>query len=147
MLWLRATKSISVPGDCRTLVERATHADYLRDLATTFGGRWLDLWRELFDDAAQKSQLADASLIDWKRPYREALVNKWIPTRLGDGTITIAVRNLVSPFTGKRIKALPIPGRWLRDVDPPDGPIEAFDGRLNIGTQNYSYTRLGLLRT
>jgi CRISPR-associated endonuclease/helicase Cas3 len=143
--WLRTAKCISVPGDCRTLVERATHADYLRDLATSLGGRWLDLWRELFDDAAQKAQLADASLIDWERPYREALVNEWIPTRLGDGTITVAVRNLVSPFTGKRIEALPIPARWLRNVVPPDEPVDALDGRLNIGTQNYSYTRLGLL--
>jgi CRISPR-associated endonuclease/helicase Cas3 len=145
--WLRSTKCISVPGDCRILVERATHADFLGDLATSIGGRWLDLWRELFDNAAQKAQLADASLIDWERPYREALVNEWIPTRLGDGTITIAVRNLVSPFTGIGIEALPIPARWLRNVVPPDEPVDALDGRLSVGTQNYSYGRLGLLRT
>ena len=46
-----------------------------------------------------KAQLADATLIDWMRPYREALVNEWLPTRLGDGTVTVAVKNLVSPFT------------------------------------------------
>jgi hypothetical protein len=104
------------------------------------------LWRELFDDAAQKAQLADASLMDGERPYRDALVNEWIPTRLGDGTITITVRNLLSPFTGKRIEALPIPARWLRNVVPPDEPVDALGGRLSVGTQNYSYTRLGLLR-
>jgi CRISPR-associated endonuclease/helicase Cas3 len=145
--WLRTAKGISIPEDCRTLVERATHADYLRDLATSIGGRWLDLWRELFDDAAQKSQLAETSLVDWKRAYREALVNEWLPTRLGDGTITVAVRNLASPFTGKRIEALPIPARWLRNVVPPEEPIDATGDRLSIGSQNFSYTPVGLRRT
>jgi CRISPR-associated endonuclease/helicase Cas3 len=31
--WLRAGRSISIPDDCRSLVERATHADYLREMA------------------------------------------------------------------------------------------------------------------
>jgi CRISPR-associated endonuclease/helicase Cas3 len=145
--WLQAHKRITIPNDCRTLVERATHADYLRELAQSLGDHWTDLWRELFDRAAINTQMAQASLIDWGRPYREALVDKWIPTRLGDGTITIAVRNLVSPFTGKSIEALPIPVRWLQNVVPPDEPVNALDGRLSVGTQNYSYTRLGLLRT
>jgi CRISPR-associated endonuclease/helicase Cas3 len=144
--WLRIAKAISIPNDCRTLVERATHADYLHELAASIGGRWLDLWRELFDDAARQTQLAETSLIDWKRAYRETLVNEWIPTRLGDGTVTLALRNLVSPFTGKTIEALPFPSRWLRGVLPPDAPIVAIDGRLSIGGRDYSYSRLGLLR-
>jgi CRISPR-associated endonuclease/helicase Cas3 len=97
--WLHLGRSISIPDDCRSLVERATHADYLREMAASLGGSWTDLWRDLFDEAAVKTQLADASLIDWTRPYREALVNEWLPTRLGDGTITVAVKNLISPFT------------------------------------------------
>ena len=52
------------PDDCRILVERATHADYLREMAESLGGRWTDLWRELFDKAAIDAQLAEASLID-----------------------------------------------------------------------------------
>jgi hypothetical protein len=94
-----------------------------------------------------KAQLADASLIDWRRPYRDALVNEWLPTRLGDGTVTIAVRNLVSPFTGDEIKALPVPGRWLRGSTPPGEQIDARDGRLRIGGQACTYGRLGLLKT
>ena len=70
---------------CRSLVERATHADYLRDMAVSLGGSWTDLWRELFDEAAIKAQLAEASLIDWRRPYREALVNKWCRPALEKG--------------------------------------------------------------
>jgi CRISPR-associated endonuclease/helicase Cas3 len=144
--WLHSGRGISIPGDCRTLVERATHADYLREMADALGGSWTDLWRELFDEAAIKAQLAEASLIDWREPYRKALVNEWLPTRLGEGTITVAVQNLVSPFTGQEINALPIPGRWLRGTVLSDEPINAVDGRLRIGSRDYSYDRLGIRR-
>jgi hypothetical protein len=93
-----------------------------------------------------KAQLAEASLIDWQRPYREALVNEWLPTRLGEGTVTVAVKNVVSPFTGQEIEALPIPGRWLRGVVFPDEPINAVDQQLRIGTQDFIYDRLGIRR-
>jgi CRISPR-associated endonuclease/helicase Cas3 len=144
--WLDSGRSISIPDDCRSLVERATHADYLREMAESLGGSWTDLWRELFDDAAIRSQLAEASLIDWKRPYREALVNERLPTRLGEGAITVAVKDLVSPFTGQEIEALPIPARWLRGITLPDEPVNAFDGQLLVGTQNFTYDRLGIRR-
>jgi hypothetical protein len=144
--WLQSGRSISIPDDCRTLVERATHADYLRQMADALCGSWTDLWRELFDEAAIKAQLAEASLIDWRRSYREALVNEWLPTRLGEGTVTVAVENLVSPFTGQEIEALPIPGRWLRGTVLPDEPINAANGRLRIGSQDYTYNRLGIQR-
>jgi hypothetical protein len=64
-----------------------------------------------------KAQLAEASLIDWDRPYRdrEALVSEWLPTRFGKGTVTVAVKNLVSPFTGQKIEALPIRALRLRN--------------------------------
>jgi CRISPR-associated endonuclease/helicase Cas3 len=143
---LRSGRSISIPDDCRALVERATHADHLRKTAAMLGGRWTDLWRELFDAAAIEAQLAEASLIDWSRSYREALVNERLPTRLGEGTVTVAVENLVSPFTGQQIKALPIPGRWLRGTVLPDRPVNAAGGQLRIGTQNYMYDRFGVQR-
>jgi CRISPR-associated endonuclease/helicase Cas3 len=144
--WLGSGRGISIPGDCRTLVERATHADYLRQMADALRGSWTDLWRELFDEAAIKAQLAEASLIDWRRSYREALVNEWLPTRLGEGTVAVAVKNLVSPFTGQQINALPIPGRWLRGTVLPDEPINAVDGRLRIGMRDYTYSRFGIQR-
>ena len=144
--WVLSHGSISVPDDCRVLVERATHADFLREMAGSLGGHWTDLWRNLFDAAAMKAQLADATLIDWMRPYREALVNEWLPTRLGDGTVTVAVKNLVSPFTCERIEALPLPARWLRGTIPPDEPIPVVEGRSRIGTGDYGYSRLGIHR-
>jgi len=144
--WLRSGRSVSIPDDCRSLVERATHADYLHQIAESLGGSWMDLWRNLFDEAAIRAQLAETSLIDWKRPYREALVNEWLPTRLGEGTVTAAVNGLVSPFAGQEIKALPIPGRWLRGAVLPDEPIIAEGGQFRVGTQDYIYDRLGTRR-
>jgi hypothetical protein len=47
----------------------------------------------------------------------------WLPTRLADGTVTIAVENLNSPFTNEPIEALPVAGRWLKGVSIPEGPI------------------------
>jgi CRISPR-associated endonuclease/helicase Cas3 len=144
--WIASKNCISVPNDCRELVERATHADYLRERAADLGGHWVDLWRELFDDGMMKAQLAQSSLIDWRRPYREALVHEWLPTRLGDGTVTVAVRNLASPFTGDQIDALAVPGRWFRGNFPPEEPIEVHRGHLSIGGQDCTYDRLGLLK-
>ncbi len=94
--------------------------------------------------AAMQMQLAEASLIDWMRPYHDALVNEWLPTRLGEGTITVAVQNLVSPFTGKEIEALPIPGRWLRGEAVPDEPVKAEGQQVRIGTKQCLYDRFGV---
>ena len=45
-----------------------------------------------------------------------ALCDERQMTRLGDGTIDVEVNGLVSPFDGKRISRIPVPGRWLQGV-------------------------------
>jgi hypothetical protein len=75
-----------------------------------------------------------------------AVFSHWLPTRLGDGTVTVAVKNVASPFTGQEIKALPVPGRWLRRTVLPEEPVKAVDGQLRIGTRAYTYDRLGIRR-
>lgn len=144
--WVQTRNQISVPEDCRALVERSTHADYLREVAQSLGGDWVNLWRSLFDKAAIHTQLAQTSLINWQRPYREALVSEWLPTRLGEGAVTVAVRNLASPFTQKPLTALPIPGSWLRGVTPPEEVVDAVGGLIVIGPKSFRYDRLGLVR-
>jgi CRISPR-associated endonuclease/helicase Cas3 len=143
--WLQTHKQITVPDDCRTLVERATHADYLRDMARSLGKHWTDLWRDLFDKAAINEQLAETSLIDWRRPYRDAIVSEWLPTRLGDGSVTVAVNNLLSPFTQRQLTALPIPGRWLRGIIASEEVVKVTDDRIQIGVKCFKYSRLGLV--
>jgi CRISPR-associated endonuclease/helicase Cas3 len=41
--WLHLGRGISIPDDCRSLVERATHADYLREMAASLGGSWTNI--------------------------------------------------------------------------------------------------------
>ena len=65
---------------------------------------------------------------------------------LGEETITVTVKNLVSPFTGQKTEALPIPVRWLRGVALPDEPITAVNQQLRIGTEQFAYDRLGIRR-
>ena len=98
------------------------------------------LTREPFDEAAMKARPSSIGGDPIAKP------SLWLPTRLADGTVTVAVTNLVSPFTGQEINALPIPGRWLRGVVLPDEPINVVNGRLRIGTQDYAYNRLGIQR-
>jgi hypothetical protein len=142
---LGSGRGISIPDDCRELAERATHADHLRELSQTLGGSWPRLWRNTFDKAAVDRQLAEASLIDWERPYREALVNEWLPTRLGEGSVTVAVTDLISPFTGRAIEALPIAVRWLSPgFVPRDKRVAVADGQFQIGGKNFVYDRFGV---
>lgn len=54
----------------------------------------------------------------------------------------MAVKNLVSPFNGQEINALPIPGRWLRGIVLPDEPTDAVGGQLRIGSEDYTYDRV-----
>jgi hypothetical protein len=65
---------------------------------------------------------------------------------LGEGAVTVAVKNLISPFTGNEISALPIPGSWLRGVVVSEEPINALGRQVGIGNQNVTYDRLGVRR-
>jgi hypothetical protein len=104
--WVRTHGEIVVPDHSRVLVERATHADHLRELADQAGEKWQALWRRLFERARIEAQLAEAGLVDWSRPYRDAVIDDRYVTRLGEGT-TVATPGLISPFTGGPIEAPP----------------------------------------
>lgn len=145
--WILRKREIGVPRDSRQLVELATHADQLKSLATSLGGAWPSLWRRLFDKNVQLSQLGENSIIDWSRPYRENLVGEFLPTRLGEGSVTIAVEGLNSPFTGDDIDVLAVPARWLAEGNVEfNSPATANGASLQIGGLALSYDHLGLQR-
>jgi len=146
--WVRTHGEIVVPDHSRVLVERATHADHLREVADRAGEEWQALWRRLFERARIDAQLAEAGLIDWSRPYRNALIDDRYVTRLGEGTVTVATPGLVSPFTGDPIPAVPIPGSWLaRAKVEVEQDIAVVTGRqVQIGALTLTYDRLGLQR-
>jgi len=58
----------------------------------------------------------------------------------------VAVKNVVSPFTGQEINAFPVPSRWLRGVVLPEEPITCVGGQLSIANQAFTYDRLGIRR-
>jgi CRISPR-associated endonuclease/helicase Cas3 len=117
--WLRTHGAVSVPGDVRSMVELATHADHLEARAMVYGGRWMALWQRLYGDAIADSQQALAGLVDRSRGYEQAMVNERVPTRLGDGSVDVEVNgSLRSPFTGETIASLSIRANWLREAEP-----------------------------
>jgi hypothetical protein len=88
-----------VPADVREIVERATHADHLRNRAEFYGGRWVALWQYVFGNATADAQQALAGLIDQRLGYDQALINERVPTRLSDGSVDVEVRgDLQSPY-------------------------------------------------
>lgn len=145
MSFIRLRGRIVTPRDCRELVESATHVDHLREIAEERGGLWTLLWRTIYGDAAMKEQLGAAGLVDWSRPYADAVINDRFATRLGDGTIDIMCSGLRSPFDGAAIDCLPIPARWLRDIA--DTEVAQVDGdRITVGAVALRYDATGLHR-
>lgn len=145
--WISEHSRIIVPQDSRVLVERATHADYLREQAEEAGSNWQALWRRLYQKSQVQVQLANAGLVDWTKPYREAVINDQYATRLGEGSVTVQTAGLISPFTGRAISALPIPGRWLAGLDEINhAAVRVSEGRFMIGGLTFLYSAIGLQR-
>jgi CRISPR-associated endonuclease/helicase Cas3 len=137
------------PADVRLLVETATHPDSLQAFADRCG--WTCLWQETWGKRLAQRQSAQGGLLDWTRPYAEQPVTDAVPTRLGDGMVTLKLSTPIpSPFTGAIIEALPLPGRWLRDVAPGTPGVPAADGDegslINVGGKQFRYSVLGLCR-
>ena len=143
--WIEEHGIITVPDHSRELVERATHADYLRSEAKRLGSAWTRLWERLYSEESRREQLADAGLVDWSRDYAQTTVNEGIVTRLGDGTVDVAV-DLTSPFDGTEIKRVPVPIRWLRDVSA-DEDVFCENNRVTIGNRRFFYSETGLSRS
>ena len=89
----------------------------------------------------------EAGLVDWSRPYRNALIDDRYVTRLGEGAVTIATPGLVSPFTGDPIAAIPVPSSWLARAKVEDeAEAVVSDRQIQIGALTLTYDRLGLQR-
>ena len=145
MTWLRKRGQINVPDDSRTLVEQTTHVDYLETVAAQLGGAWPRLWEQLIGQSTAERQLGEAALIDWNRPYAEALCDDWHATRLGEGTIDVEVEGtLQSSLTRESVEVLPVPGRWLRDEKDDQRAKVVSSNKLSVGNVELQYDELGL---
>ena len=142
--WVRNRDAIVAPDDCRELVERATHPDHLRHVSEELGGRWPLHWQVTYGQEAAQRARGQAGLIDWSRPYADALVDEQHLTRLAEGPVTIEV-DLISPLDGSRIERMPVPAWWLRQV-PPDTPTVCEGQRISVGNVDMIYGDVGLVR-
>jgi CRISPR-associated helicase Cas3/CRISPR-associated endonuclease Cas3-HD len=126
--WL-GQMAITVPTHSRAWVEAATHYDellvaakrYDADLLTRRNPQrpcWENLWMTNFNIDDLKRQKADVSTIERNLSYSHTVIDKRVPTRLGDPTIEVEVSGLRSPYTGVKIDILPVPYRWFLKVTP-----------------------------
>jgi CRISPR-associated endonuclease/helicase Cas3 len=135
---------VLLPRDARRLVEAATHPEALAH-ETSRGDAWAAAWQEQRGAAYARMQLADAGLLTFDAPYDDRQRPTDAVTRLGDGTVTVEVRGLVSPLTNVPLDALPIPARWLRGTEP-SLVGESVGATLKVGDVAMSYGEAGLMR-
>jgi hypothetical protein len=85
--------------------------------------------------------LAVDQLLKMIAPLALATKMKVIPSPLAAPNAadkTVAVNNLLSPFTQKQLTALPIPNRWRRGVNPPEEAINVTDGLIQVGVKSFT---------
>jgi CRISPR-associated endonuclease/helicase Cas3 len=151
--WLDGRETVEFPRDQRQWVEAGTHRERLKAYADELGGDWPAVWTALYRTSSKDEATADANLIKITRPYHVHIVDQRLPTRLGDPTIEVAMRGLVSPFTRETLEAISVPFRWIGG-DPEEarkitGSVQsAANGvqRLTIDGLAFRYSKRGLER-
>lgn len=149
MRWV-ARGYLSMPGDCRAMVEEATHPDHLREVAAGLGQQWTALWERLYRKDGDASARGVRNALKWGLlPLHKENVlledEDGVRTRLGADRLTAQVE--FTSFLGNRICSLDLkPGDvgkdWnglLRVVS--QGPDST---RLEANGKTFVYDRLGL---
>ena len=102
----RAIKKLSpliVPSMCRDLVEKATHLDYLDQLARDLGPKWKDYLNNIVGRSAAERQIAQLHELKRTEPFDERFTfgkrgdETHLRTRLGDNGYRV---KLISPSLG-----------------------------------------------
>ena len=146
MEWLAARGLIRVPEDVCGLVETATHPAHLAARAQGYGPEWTAIEASIGAAAMQARQEALAGIIDRDAHYRNNSVGDRVPTRLGDGTVEVLVRGLVSPFTGRPLASVPVRAKWISNVPQGTEGVVRQPGVIDVGGVLFSYDERGLGR-
>jgi len=145
---LKEMKSVRVPQDVRRLVEIATHPESLQAFAGRQG--WSALWQTTWGARLAMRQQATGGLLDWSSPYADQLVTEVVPTRLGEGSLSVALSGSIrSPFTGMPIQRIPVPWSWLVGQEPNTLGRPTMDETgwvIQIGEVAVRYDKLGVAR-
>ena len=142
---------LAVPGDCRTLVENASHPGHLGMVARRLGPKWSLLHSALYRAEGDKAAQGARSSLTWRLhpldgpnlldPGDEARIR----TRMGADRISVDVS--FTSFTGNRISSL-----GLKIGDLPDGwrgtvrLVSETEERavVGLGGNMFAYDRFGL---
>lgn len=155
---LCARKIVTIPTDCRALVEAAVDRERLKTLCDCWGGSWPNAWQgAVGEDVAMVGQAHHARL-DWNEDWRQQAAfprrgEEKLKTRLGgDDRLVALPEPWTSPF-GAELRQMKLPDWMLRGV--PAGALNCDDPVEMLRTSNghllfrwcgisFFYDRLGL---
>jgi CRISPR-associated endonuclease/helicase Cas3 len=150
---LKARPLISIPEDCRALVEAATDPEILYALAETLGGFWPKAYSESVGKFYAKQTAGIMHALQWRVEWDEITwprTDETVRTRLGDDDRLLEWdAPWQSPF-GFAISRLKVPAWMARGVGPdfiPTAVTESEDGTTwSAGGLAFAYDRFGLRR-
>ena len=146
--------TITVPDDCRRLVEETTHPERLASLCASQGPAWIKHSERTGATRLAHKRLADLQCVDWARSYFECGFPEDLEQRaktrlsdLEDRRVELA-RPVRTPF-GHVVSEVKVPGVLARDMSV-EGAVEATQDSagftFSVGPAAFRYTRLGLER-
>ena len=149
----------SIPKMNRMLVERATHAERLRQKAQELGGKWLEHWQQGWGQAAAQAQLASEHVLDRRQPLttddgRQGISfssEDRVRTRLGqDGPRLLLAEPCVGPLK-KEVQTFNLPAHMFGNAPPDSGDLEQAHAEnqtwgliLKVGDRSFRYDRAGV---
>lgn len=123
----RAIKELSpliVPSMCRDLVERATHLDFLDQLARDLGPKWKDHLINIMGRSSSESQLAQLHVLKRTETFDERFTfgkrgdEAHLRTRLGDDGFRVKLRSTsLGPFK-ENVTTFNLPAHLFRLPNP-----------------------------
>ena len=96
---IRELSPLIVPSMCRDLVERATHLDYLDQLARDLGPKWKDHLNNIVGRSSAERQIAQLHMLKRTEPFDERFTfgksedETYLRTRLGDDGFRVKLKS------------------------------------------------------
>jgi len=141
--------TVSLPDECRVMVEMATHPDWLRRIAMAKGEKWSLMLNGLTDaENGEAAQGWDHSIKWDMRPLDGPNLirsEETIRTRIGADSVDLAVS--FDSFLGNRVTNLSVRLGILRGGDPRDVELVSRNDRqavIRCGEVFLTYGRFGL---
>lgn len=154
---VESSRVITIPADCRRLVERTTHPEALRAIAEELGDRWPSHWQAILGLRLADRGQAGVALANWSADFGEnptlfpSALDRRVQTRLGESDRRVVLEGQpLGPFD-LPVAELAIPAWLARDLptelEVADLKVSAGVLRFTLGEHDYTYDRLGLRLT